>query len=90
MQIIDPVGPRVSAGDSPARRPATLHGLRLGLLHNGKPGGEHLLERVGARLRAEHRVARVTTWRKPHPSARATFLDEVAPACDLVVGALSD
>lgn len=90
MQIVDPVGLRTDAASAPSRRPHRLQGLRLGLLHNGKPGGEHLLDRVGDRLRDEHALGAVATWRKPHPSARATFLDEVARDCDVVVGALSD
>lgn len=90
MKIIDPVGARVDTVDRVARRPPTHLGSRLGLLHNGKPGGEHLLERLGVRLRDDHGVSDVTLWRKPHPSARATFLGELEAGCDVVVGALSD
>lgn len=90
MQIVDPEGSRSDATYSVARRPATLAGLRLGLLHNGKPGGEQLLERIAERLRADHGVVASECWRKPHPSAQATFLDELEDRCDVVVGALSD
>ena len=90
MQIIDPAGVRIDDVRGLARRPDSLVGVRLGLLHNGKPGGERLLERVGGRLMTDHRVGQVRSWRKPHPSAAATFLHELTDACDVVVGALSD
>lgn len=90
MQIVDPVATRNDDTRRPAPRPATLEGVRLGLLHNGKPGGEEILQRVAERLHDEHGAVPVGSWRKPHPSAGATFLAEVAEACDVVVGALSD
>lgn len=90
MRIIDPVGSRRQDALAPAPRPVSLADLRLGLLHNGKPGGELLLEELAGRLVSEQGMAASEYWRKAHPSARATFLDEVADRCDVVVGALSD
>jgi hypothetical protein len=90
MRIVNPVAARASGTRPPTGRPVRLAGLRAGLLHNGKPGGEVILERIAARLRDEHGVAEVLRWRKPHPSAGATFLAELRASCDVVVGALSD
>lgn len=90
MKIVDPVGARNDALRQLAMRPPALAGLRLGLLHNGKPGGEQLLARIAERLLEGHGVATSVYWRKPHPSAQATFLEDLAEGCDVVVGALSD
>jgi hypothetical protein len=90
MKIVDPVGTRNDAVRGLATRPAALSGLRLGLLHNGKPGGEQLLARIAERLVEGHGVASSVYWRKPHPSAQATFLEDLEGRCDVVVGALSD
>lgn len=90
MRIVDPVGARNEAVRQLARRPAALAGLRLGLLHNGKPGGEQLLARIAERLTERHGIASSAYWRKPHPSGQATFLEDLEGRCDVVVGALSD
>lgn len=90
MRIVDPVGSRNAAVLHLAERPADLLWVRLGLLHNGKPGGEQLLARIAERLEGDHGVATSVYWRKPHPSGQATFLEDMEGRCDVVVGALSD
>ena len=90
MKLMSPIGvPRQEVRQT-APRLASLSGRRLALLHNGKPGGSELLERIGQRLTDEDGVAEVRYWRKPHPSAGAAFLDELAGSADVAVGALSD
>ena len=90
MKIVNPAGVRREDRPQLAPRPPALAGLRLGLLHNGKPGGEPLLRRLAARLADEDGVAASSYWRKPHPSTRATFLEELGHDADVVLGALSD
>lgn len=90
MKIVNPVGTPRREELQIAARPASLDGLRLALLHNGKPGGRELLQRLGEQLRSEHGIKDVTYWSKPHPSAGAVFLDDLAERTDVVVGALSD
>jgi hypothetical protein len=49
-------------------RPASLQGLTVGLLANGKANSDRLLHRVADELRARHRLADVIVVTKPHPS----------------------
>jgi hypothetical protein len=90
MRVLDPIGVTAPPVRHLAQRPDDLRGLRIGLVHNGKPGGRRLLERAGQRLEAEHGVASVTYVAKPHPSAPGHFVPRVAGKIDAAVGALSD
>lgn len=90
MKIMNPVATIAERAFDLASRPGDLTGKRVALLHNGKPGGRPILERLGERLHSDSDVADVRYWRKPHPSAAAVFLEELADSADLAVGALSD
>lgn len=90
MRVLSPIGDLAPPARSLTPRPGDLAGLRIGLIHNGKPGGRRLLERVGRRLESEHGVASVTHVAKPHPSAPGNFVPRVAGKIDAAVGALSD
>lgn len=88
--ILDPVGHVLPQSHSLAERPTSLVGLRIGFLHNGKPGGEVVLEALKERMQSELRPAAVVWRRKTHPSAPASFLDELARECDVVIAAVGD
>lgn len=90
MKVLNPIGVASPPQRSSARRPPTLAGLRLGLVHNGKPGGAQLLKRTGDRLTAEYGVESVTLFAKPHPSARGDFGARLPGVVDVAVGALAD
>jgi hypothetical protein len=87
---LNPLGVAAPPRRHLANRPQALVGLRLGLVHNGKPGGERLLRRTGDRLAAEHGVESITFFAKPHPSARGDFGARLPGVVDVAVGALAD
>lgn len=73
MRLVDPTFSAAPAAFAPAPRLATLDGLRLGLLANGKTHGELLLDALAEQLfcgaTVPESVLRLT---KPHPSEPPT------------------
>ncbi len=72
--------------------PATLSGLRLGMLDNGKPNSDRLLELLGSNLVGAYGVEVTTVLRKPAIGRLAPpgILDELAAASDVVVTGVGD
>lgn len=93
MKILDPT---VRADDATevviAKRVPDLEGKVLGLLHNGKVNGDHLLDLVREQLAARYGVREVVVVRKPSASrvAESEVLDRLARECDAVVTAIGD
>jgi hypothetical protein len=93
LKILDPT---VSADEAPdvavAKRVADLDGKVLGLLHNGKVNGDHLLDLVREQLAARYGVRDFVVMRKPSASRVAddAVLDRLARECDAVVTAIGD
>jgi hypothetical protein len=71
-------------------RPATINGLRVGLLDISKPRGNVFLDRLEQQL--VERGARVERFRKPTftKPAPADLRYEITTKCDLVIEALAD
>ncbi|HEV7649057.1 MAG TPA: hypothetical protein VGP26_12905 [Actinophytocola sp.] len=91
IQIFDPVSPRRSvAGNRGAARIDSLEGKRIGLLHNGKPGGEHMLAGIRLALAQRYPDATFDFRFKPHASVGANFLDELTGVWDAAVIAVGD
>ena len=94
--IIDPtIGP--AAGPGPGRlalaeRPASLSGLRLGLLANTKRNAEEFLGEVGKLLAAQFGVQAVLTATKPDitNTAPQPILDKLRAGCDVVITGVGD
>jgi len=90
VTILDPTGVPSAKASVLATRPKSLDGLRVGYLHNSKPGGEILLQRT-AELLSERFAVKETVWRqKMLPTIPAPFLRELAAECDVVVAALAN
>jgi hypothetical protein len=93
LKILDPT---VSADDATdvavAKRIPDLDGKVLGLLHNGKVNGDHLLDLVREQLVARYGLREVVVVRKPSASrvAEGAVLDRLARECDAVVTAIGD
>jgi hypothetical protein len=93
LRILDPT---VSADDATdvavAKRVPDLDGKVLGLLHNGKVNGDHLLDLVREQLVARYGLREVVVVRKPSASrvADGAVLDRLARECDAVVTAIGD
>ena len=90
--VFDPRG-RVEANDTPiAPRPATLDGLRLGILDNSKWNANKLLRGAQALLAQDIRFAAVNYYVKHSFSKDAApeLIARIAAECDLVLTAIGD
>lgn len=93
LTILDPtVSPDEAAEVAVAKRLGDLDGKVLGLLHNGKVNGDHLLDLVRQRLAARYGLRDVVVVHKPSASrvAEDAVLDRLARECDAVVTAIGD
>ena len=88
--VLDPTSERVPATRPRVDRPATVQGLRVGLLDISKPRGDVVLDRLAERLEALG--ARVSRYRKPTftKPAPADLRAEIAESCEAVIEALAD
>ena len=75
-----------------AVRPASLSGVRLGLLDNGKPNAAELLKAFGYRLADRVGLSQVTTFVKPvfGDSVDEALVQRIREACDVVVAGVGD
>jgi hypothetical protein len=93
LKILDPTVSADEATDvAVAKRVPDLDGKVLGLLHNGKINGDHLLDLVREQLAAHYGLREVVVVRKPSASrvADGAVLDRLARECDAVVTAIGD
>jgi hypothetical protein len=93
LKILDPTVSADEASDvAVAKRVPDLDGKVLGLLHNGKVNGDHLLDLVREQLAAHYGLREVVVVRKPSASrvADGAVLDRLARECDAVVTAIGD
>ncbi len=88
--VLDPTGERTVAERQLLDRPASLAGLRVGLLDISKPRGDVFLDRLEERLTAIG--ARVERFRKPTftKPAPVDLRHEISTKCDVVIEALAD
>jgi hypothetical protein len=92
MKIFDPTSRPVERAVEVASRPATLRGLRLGLVDNTKFNSDTLLRRLAGRLAHRHGVTVTVTNRKRSPSHE---IDEggvraLRAQADLVISGIGD
>ncbi len=92
LTILSPVPDGAMAAEAPARAPDLPDRVRLGLLSNGKPNTEPLLDGVLEVLGADPRFVLTARMRKGSASrpAAATVLERLAAEADLVIGATAD
>ena len=88
--ILDPTSELVPAGIPKVDRPASLQGLRVGLLDITKPRGAIFLDRLQELIEAKG--ATVTRFAKPTftKPAPADLRYEISTKCDVVIEALAD
>ena len=88
--VLDPTSERVPATRRRVGRPASIEGLRIGLLDISKPRGDVFLDRLAERL--VELGARVSRYRKPTftKPAPADLRAEIAESCEAVIEALAD
>jgi hypothetical protein len=92
MKLFDPTSKPVERQVEVARRPATLSGLRLGLVDNTKFNSDTLLRKLADRLHRRHGMTVSITTRKRSPSHE---IDEAGiralrSEADLVVSGIGD
>ena len=88
--LLDPGSERQPSRREPLPRPASVEGLKLGLLDISKPRGDVFLDEV-ERLLSERGV-QVSRYSKPTFTRPAPedLRQRIAAECDLVVEALAD
>ena len=88
--VLDPTSERTPSSRERLDRPATLAGLKVGLLDISKPRGNVFLDRIDELLQARGmRVERFAkpTFTKPAP---VDLRHEIITKCDVVIEALAD
>ena len=90
MKVLSPLSAGAGFVKPLAPRPASLRGLRIGVLDNSKPNADVLLGRVAELLAARTQAASVRHWRKPGSSRAATMIDEIAAAADVLLTGSAD
>jgi hypothetical protein len=93
--ILDPTGTSSrpqAAGLTLAPRPASLTGMRVGLLENGKQNARLLLEDVATLLRERYGAGEATLRRKENfaQPAAPELVDELSTESDVVVVGVGD
>ena len=91
MKVLDPTAEGPAAAARPAAPLASLEGLTIGILDNGKIKVDRICDFVEEILRTEYGVAEVVRRRKRNASAPAPA-DVMADllACDGVIAAVGD
>jgi hypothetical protein len=92
IKILDPTVAPTRAEASVAKRVTGLDGKVLGLLHNGKVNGDHLLQLVREELGARYDLRDVVVMAKRGASVVAddAMLEALASRCDVVMTAIGD
>jgi hypothetical protein len=88
--VLDPTSERSVAERELLARPATIAGLRVGLLDISKPRGDVFLDRMETMLQEAGAIVqryRKPTFTKPAP---VDLRHEIATQCDVVIEALAD
>jgi hypothetical protein len=88
--VLDPTSERSVAERELLARPATIAGLRVGLLDISKPRGDVFLDRLETMLQEAGAIVqryRKPTFTKPAP---VDLRHEIAMQCDVVIEALAD
>jgi hypothetical protein len=92
LTAFDPRGRVEAERIAPAPRPASLHGLRLGVLDNTKWNGNKLLRKTAARLDERFGFSAINYYRKESFSkpADAALIGQLAAENDIVLTAIGD
>lgn len=90
ITVSSPIGVNLVGAQPPAKRLASLHGMRLGILNNHKPNSLALQQRVVEMIGQRHPLAAVVTKQKPSAAIGAEKLDVYAQEVDAVITAIGD
>lgn len=92
IEILDPTYEAPAKQLAFAPRPATLQGLRIGLVDNTKIKSDQILLRIAAILEREHGARSHVIRRKKSASvpAHPELIAELRSQCDVVVAGIGD
>jgi hypothetical protein len=92
-RLLDPTGfDERSADTTLAPRPASLRGLRLGLLENTKPNAAVMLASVGRELQRRHGAQAAVMFSKSYfgTPVEESLIQRILHNCDFVVAGIGD
>jgi hypothetical protein len=92
MELLDPTREAAGAEPAYAERPASLAGLRIGLIENTKFNSDDILKRIGQILVRDHGAASYTLFRKRYSSVPAhdEIIRDLVAQCDVMVAGIGD
>ena len=92
LEVLDPTVQPIPEHAVIAARPDTLDGASIGLLANGKPNSEELLEMVREVLADRYEFGEVIARNKGNASrpCPGDILDDLVERCDVVITASGD
>lgn len=92
MQLLDPTNTSATLEKSRAPALASLDGLTIGLLSNGKVNADHLITMTAQKLVERHGGKYLKVVYKPHGSEIAPdgMLTNLSPECDYLITAAGD
>lgn len=85
QRVLLPTGARSGGAVTPAERPRSLAGLRIGLLDNGKEFSDIVLDGLAETLARQHGARAIKFWRKGFPAKGAPFIAEMAAETDVAI-----
>src|SRR5262245_12461813 len=85
LTVLLPTGAAQTGSVAVAPRPASLEGLRVALLDNGKEFSAVVLDALARTLAPDFGVTRLKFWRKGFPAKGAPFIDEMAAESDVAI-----
>ena len=90
LKVLSPVAAKAPMHVQPAARPASLNNKTVGLMWNGKPGGDVALTVVGELIqKAFPGVKFFKTYWNSFPNTNRQ-IEEIVSTCNVVVGTTGD
>jgi hypothetical protein len=92
-RLLDPTGSATRTADATlAPRPATLHGLTVGLMDNTKANASALLSEIALRLQDRYGTGESRRYTKDYfgTPVKDDLLEQIVDECDVVITAVGD
>jgi len=92
LEVLNPVGIADTKTVTPANRLDTLEGKSIGLIWNGKPGGQHLLDELEKQLSIKYKGTTFVRMKSTPQLSTEEMIDVIkaAPKVDAVIHAVGD
>ena len=90
VTVLTPVIEQTATRGKLLPRIASLSGLRIGLLDNGKPNVDLLLNQIESVLSERFAIASVVRLHKSRIGFVPEYIDQLASQCDVVINGVAD